>query len=87
MTPDPKPIRIRLTPAGRMKLKEKLYYGRANYRCETCKRWVQLVIGVNFNPLFHAHLSHNRHGSNKEDTEEGCKIECPECHDRKHRGL
>jgi len=91
MTPfisDPKKTRIRLSPAGRAALKKRLYHGRADRHCETCGRWVGLSdMGGNFNPLWHAHLSHLKHGSQKEDTEEGCKIECPQCHDRKHRGL
>jgi len=83
MPADPKPTRIRLTPAGRAALKRKLYYGRANKHCETCGAWCSWKTYW----LNDAQLSHNRHGSNKEDTEEGCKIECPKCHDKKHRGL
>lgn len=85
--PDPKPTRVRLTPAKLMELKKDLYYGRANQHCETCGRRVKLVIGSDFNPLFHAHLSHNEHGSRKQDTEGHCKIECPNCHDKKHRAI
>jgi len=78
--PYPKPDRTILSPAKRANLKKKLYYGRANQCCETCGKPVKLLINGMFISLLCAHLSHNRHGSNKEDTEEGCKIECPSCH-------
>ena len=74
--PHPKIKRTKLTKYGKAKLKKKLYYGRANRSCETCGRYVPL-----HGDLFTAaHLSHKRHGSNKEDTEEGCLIECYQCH-------
>ena len=85
MVADPKKIRIRLTPAGRAALKKKLYLGRANRHCENIKCGVFCTWQTWW--MTDAQLSHNRHGSNKEDTEEGCKIECPKCHDKKHRGL
>ena len=84
--PQPKIKRIRLKGADYTKLK-KLKYKLAMGLCETCGKPVKLKIKGEFNSLTCAHLSHLKHGSQKEDTVEGTKIECPECHDGKHRAL
>jgi len=85
--PNPKPFRVKLKAKDKTELKRKLYFGRANRRCETCGKFVPLKYNGVFCPFSCANLSHNKHGAQKEDTEEGCKIECFKCHDFKHRAL
>jgi hypothetical protein len=94
--PCPKKKPIRLKGSAYTKLKKEVYK-RDKGRCQAmidddgiyrkCNRWVPLKISGMFIPMFCAHLSHLKHGSQKEDTPEGTQIECPECHDAKHRAI
>jgi len=81
--PNSKPTRTRLKGRDYTRLR-KAVYERAGGRCETCKRWVPLYVDGVFDERFCGHLSHKRHGSNKEDTMEGTMLECPECHGKRN---
>lgn len=81
--PDPKPTRARLKGKARTELR-KAACRRALGLCETCGDPAPLYIDGCFNPLFCGHLSHKRHGSNKQDTLNDVIYECPKCHNKFH---
>jgi 5-methylcytosine-specific restriction endonuclease McrA len=83
MPADPKPIRVKLSPAGKAKLKESLYFGRANRHCETCGCWCSWRQYW----LTDADMHHKKsQGSGGGDTEENCIIVCRKCHSKIHNG-
>ena len=76
MTPDPKPIRIKLKPAEYAKLR-KAVWERACSRCERCTRWTPYEVG---------HMHHvKRRGAGGDDTPENTMWFCYECHDIEHQ--
>lgn len=79
MKSQPKKPAVRLFGRAKQKFKHKLYFDRANRRCETCKpaKFVPLT-GTVFEI---AHLSHIKsYGAGGGDTEDNCLIECYDCH-------
>lgn len=81
--PQPKPKRVRLKGKDYAGLRLQLFR-RANGRCETCGKWAPLTHNGVFNRFKCGHVSHKRHGSNKEDTLEATLYECHDCHMMKH---
>ena len=76
---NPKPKRIRLKGAAYTKFRKKVFH-RAEGLCETCGRYAQRLDKGVFNEFTCGHVSHKRHGSNKEDTMEAVIWECFKCH-------
>lgn len=81
--PDPKPTRARLKGADYTRFRREVYM-RANGCCETCGRFALLNINGMFIPALCGHVSHKRHGSNKEDKLESVIWECPKCHGKRN---
>ena len=83
---NPKPTRIRLKGADYTRFRIKVCF-RAFGFCETCGVYAPRLINGVFNALLCGHVSHKRHGANKEDIMEAVLWECAKCHDGKHKAL
>lgn len=77
--PQPKIKRKRRKGPAYTKFRKEVY-ARAKGRCETCDDPAPLMVNGVFDSLFCGHVSHKRHGSNKEDTMEAVIWECANCH-------
>ena len=93
--PQPKIKRIRLKGAKYTRFREEVFT-RAKGKCEhvlffdrngnphKCGKYAPLRVNGIFDPLFCGHVSHLKHGSQKEDTLESVIWECPICHNARH---
>ena len=86
--PQIKQKRIRLKGADYTKFR-KAVHKRANGLCQTCGRNAPLMVGVGatsgyFDEYLCGHVSHERHGSNKEDTMDAVIWQCFPCHNTRN---
>ena len=81
----PKNKPTRLKGAKYTEFKRELYK-KYDGRCYQCGRWRPLTINGVFDEYRCAHVSHIKHGAQKEDTLKGARIACFDCHRKSHNG-